>query len=282
MGAMLVWPVTALLGFLVCTGAVVALGVSSTARYEFERNAAALPQRSAAHSSGAHPAGRRVAGRPIDTAHGEARSRAVGAAGQARSRAVGSAVLPLPATVAAPRWWLVGESAQVLAGPFDDRFDADWAALADGLPAVSVFGARRADGSVAPRPCPEERAWLRELGEQLARLPEEWETLLTDTDPLTTLVVEVAAALVEAGLPLHDGAGDHPAGGVSLLPDPGRGVLVSWRPHDRLSRPSLGGATPGGSVQQLMSATVADVLPRLGFVVEPCDAGACVLVTALR
>jgi hypothetical protein len=271
MGAMLVWPVTALLGFLVCTGAVVALGVSSTARYEFERNAAALPQRSAAHSSGAHPAGRRVAGRPIDPAHG-----------QARSRAVGVAVRPVPATGAAPRWWLVGESAQVLAGPFDDRLDADWAALADGLPAVSVFGARRADGSVAPRPCPEERAWLRELGEQLARLPEEWETLLTDTDPLTTLVVEVAAALVEAGLPLHDGAGDHPAGGVSLLPEPGCGVLVSWRPHDRLSLRDLGGATAGAAVQQLMSATVADVLTRLGFVVEPCDAGACVLVTALR
>lgn len=271
MGAMLVWPVTALLGFLVCTGAVVALGVSSTARYEFERNAAALPQRSAAQSSGAHPAGRRVAGRPIGPAHG-----------QARSRAVGVAVRPVPATGAAPRWWLVGESAQVLAGPFDDRLDADWAALADGLPAVSVFGARRPDGSVAPRPCPEERAWLRELGEQLARLPEEWDTLLTDTDPLTTLVVEVAAALVEAGLPLHDGAGNQPAGGVSLFPEPGRGVLVSWRPHDRLSLRDLGGATAGAAVQELMSATVADVLTRLGFVVEPCDAGACVLVTALR
>src|SRR3954466_16186779 len=243
MGAMLVWPVTALLGFLVCTGAVVALGVSSTARYEFERNAAALPQRSAAHSSGAHPAGRRVAGRPIGPAHG-----------QARSRAVGVAVRPVPATGAAPRWWLVGESAQVLAGPFDDRLDADWAALADGLPAVSVFGARRADGSVAPRPCPEERAWLRELGEQLARLPEEWETLLTDTDPLTTLVVEVAAALVEAGLPLHDGAGDHPARGGSLPPAPGaHGVLASWRPHERLSLHQVRGAEADVAVQDVMN-----------------------------
>ena len=91
-----------------------------------------------------------------------------------------------------------------MAGPFADRIDADWAALSGGLEAESVHGIRRADGGVTSRPSPEERAFLGELGEQLDRLPHDWDDLLTDTDPLTTLVVEVAAALLEAGLPLHD------------------------------------------------------------------------------
>ena len=133
-------------------------------------------------------------------------------------------------------------TAQALAGPFADRIDADWAALADGLPAVSVYGARSADGHVAARPSPEERAWLAELGDQLDRLPTEWDELLSDTDPLTTLVVEVAAALVEAGLPLHDAPEDSPAGGVCLMPElAARGVVVSWR----AARPD-GPAAPAG------------------------------------
>ena len=120
----------------------------------------------------------------------------------------------------------------MVAGPFADRIDADWAALSGGLPAVSVHGIRRADGGVTSRPSPEERAFLGELGEQLDRLPHDWDDLLTDTDPLTTLVVEVAAALLEAGLPLHDDS----QGGVCLLPETGvGGVLVSWRAHDRMS-----------------------------------------------
>ena len=45
MGAMLVWPAVAVLGFCVFTAVVVVLGASSTARYEFERNGARQPQR---------------------------------------------------------------------------------------------------------------------------------------------------------------------------------------------------------------------------------------------
>jgi hypothetical protein len=182
-----------------------------------------------------------------------------------------------------PGWWLVGESAQVLAGPFVDRVDADWAALAGGLPALAVFGATCPDGTVALRPSPDERAWLKQLGDQLDRLPEDWDALLTDTDPLTTLVVEITAALVEAGLPLYDPARRDPAGGVSLLPDPFfRGVLVSWRPHDRMSLHAVRGGTAGAAVLHLMNATVADVLAQLGFVVEPDGATGRSLVTALR
>ena len=185
LGAMLVWPAAATLGFFVMTALVVVLGAGSTARYEFERNGASAPQPAPAGGPiGNHPAGRRA----------PAASRA--AAEQAAPQAVALAVRPAPAPAAAPAWWLVDESAQVLAGPFADRVDADWAALADGLAAVAVFGARRHDGGVTRRPSPEGRAWDAELGGQLDRLPRDWDDVLSDTDPLTTLVVEVVAAVV--------------------------------------------------------------------------------------
>jgi hypothetical protein len=271
MSAMLWWPTVTLLGFVLFTGVVVALGASSTARYEFERNAARAPQRSVAESKAAHPAGSSVPSRPAPASTGQA-------------QAVDVAVRPAIAPGANSGWWLVGESAELVAGPFADRIDAEWAALAQDLAAVAVFGARRPEGGVAPRPSPEDRAWLGELGEQLDRLPEDWDTLLSDTDPLTTLLVEVAAALVEAGLPLHDAADSgRPGGGVSLVPELGsRGVLVSWRAHDRMSLDQVRGAAADAAVQQLMGATLGGVLAELGFVVEPYGTGGSSLVTAIR
>lgn len=268
MGATMGWPAVAVLGFVLLTGVVVALGTSSTARYEFERNGARERQSPGAHRIGSHPAGSRAESRP-----------SAGADAQALPQAV--AVRPAPAAPAGPAWWLVDDEAVVLAGPFGDRIDADWAALAGELPAVSVFGARRADGTVAVRPSPEERAWLVDLGNQLDRLPVEWDELLTDTDPLTTLVVEVAAALVEAGLSLHDPDGSA-AGGVCLMPElAAQGIVVSWRAHERMSVHHARGGAAAATVRQSMNATIADVLANLGFVVEPFDASGSSLVTAL-
>jgi hypothetical protein len=271
MSAMLWWPAVTLLGFFLFTGVVVALGASSTARFEFERNAARAPQRSAAQSKAAHPAGSAPASRPVAMSNGSA-------------QAVDVAVRPRTTGGGDRGWWLVGASAEVLDGPFPDRIDAEWAALSQDLAAVAVFGARRTDGGVAPRPSPQDRAWLGELGNQLDRLPEDWDSLLSDTDPLTTLLVEVAAALVEAGLPLHDAADDgSPGGGVSLIPELGsQGVLVSWRAHDRMSLDQVRGETADAAVRQLMGATLAGVLAELGFVVEPYGAGGSSLVTAMR
>ncbi|RBY77636.1 hypothetical protein DQ238_14600 [Geodermatophilus sp. TF02-6] len=190
-------------------------------------------------------------------------------------------------------WWLAtelrgagatdGRAVRAMAGPFGDRVDADWAALAGGLPASAgaraVYGVRRPDGTLSPRTEPEERAWFAELGSQLDRLAEDWDVLVSDTDPTTTLVVEVAAALLEAGLPLHDCDGSGPAGGVCLVPDPAaRGILVSWRQHDRMSRQQVRGAAPDAAVQQAMNAAVADVLTHLGFAVEPLGSTGCHLV----
>jgi hypothetical protein len=276
MGATMVWPTVTLLGFFVFTAVVVALGTSSTARYEFERNGARQPQAAVVVSS-RHPAGRRAPGKPAAAAaDGQPQP-------QPQSQSVDLAVRPAPAPPAGgSAWWLVDDSARIVAGPFLDRIDADWAALSGELRALSVFGARRTDGVVALRPSPEERAWLGELGEQLDRLPPDWDELLSDTDPLTTLVVEIAATLVEAGLPLHDAAHGSPAGGICLVPDPGaQGVVVSWRSHDRMSLQQLRGAAADATVQQSMNAAVADVLANLGFVVEPFGATGSSLVTAL-
>jgi hypothetical protein len=271
MGATMGWPAAAVLGFVLLTGLVVLLGASSTARYEFERNGAGERQRADALASGTHPAGSRVA-RPAP-APGR----------QAQAAAVDVAVRPAPAPVTrTPGWWLVDDASQVLAGPFADRIDADWAAFADELPAVSVYGAQRADGTVAVRPSPEERAWLVDLGNQLDRLPAEWDELLDDTDPLTTLVVEVAAALIEAGLALHDPE-DPQAGGVCLMPEvTARGVLVSWRPHERMGLHHVRGGAAAATVRQSMNATISDVLANMGFVVEAFDGMGSALVTALR
>lgn len=271
-GATLGWPAVTVLGFLVLTCVVIALGTSSTARYEFEHNGAKDRQRAAARRHGSHPAGSRSG----------AAARAAGVP-QALPRSVDVAVRPSPATTGGPDWWLVDEAARVVGGPFPDRVDADWAALAEGLPAVSVHGIRRPDGAVAARPSPEERAFLGDLGDQLDRLPQDWDALLTDTDPLTTLVVEVAAAVIEAGLPLHDVSREDGAGGVCLVPETARGgVLVNWRAHDRMSVHETRGAVAHDAVSAVMNLAVADVLENLGFVVEPFGTTGTSLVTALR
>jgi hypothetical protein len=201
-----------------------------------------------------------------------------------QAQAVGVAVREAPPGGDTPGWWLVLEgSTQAVAGPYRDQVDAEWAAWTGGLVAEPRYGVLRADGDVVRRPSPEERAWLTELGDQLDRLPEEWDTLLTDTDPLTTLVVEVAAALVEAGLPLHDSPGQAPTGGVCLMPavDQG-GVLVSWRPHDRMSVHPKRGEDVDLDVRDVMNDAVAGVLERTGFVLHPFGDDGAHLVTAIR
>jgi hypothetical protein len=289
----ILWPTVALAGFLAVTALVVALAASSTARFEFERNLAheaAREQRRqpAHHGARRHPAGRRAAAPAAPAASAEPAPTAA---------AVG---LVAPAAPAAPAedaeqaptvgWWLTGPTGQVLAGPFADKVEADWAALAGAAdrPSCVVYGVRRADGELARRSSPQELAWLTELGAQLDRLGEDWDPLLSDSDALTTLVVEVTAALVEAGLPLHDcsaaGAAAAPAGGVCLTPDPtATGILVSWRQHDRMSVQQVRGGDADAAVQATMNAAVACVLAELDFDVEQFgDTGVCIVTAAGR
>jgi hypothetical protein len=172
-------------------------------------------------------------------------------------------------------WWLVGDAlpgpGRIVAGPFADRSDAQWAAASEHADAARpVYGIRRADGGLTRQPSPQDWAWLAHLGEQLDRLPEDWDAVLSDEDPLTTLVVEVTAALSEAGLPLYDDAGAaSEVGGACLIPEPDLGgIVVTWRQHDRMSVDQVHGVVADALVQQVMNRALADVLAARGFPVD--------------
>ncbi|WNV75142.1 hypothetical protein [Geodermatophilus sp. DSM 44513] len=232
------------LALLVLLGLIVWLGRTSTTRLEVERDHASAAREQQAQAAGraAHPAGQRAG------------------------------------------WWLVDGSA-VVAGPFPDRIEADWTALSAQLSdsVHRVYGVCGPTGGVARRQSPQEQAWLVELGRQLDRLTDDWDGLLTDSDTLTTLLVEVSAALLEAGLTLHDSTDDDAAGGVCLVPDPGgRGILVTWRQHDRISVDRVHGPELETAVQRTMSAAIAEVLTEMGFPVTPVGTSNCHLVTATQ
>lgn len=291
---MLLWPVMAAGGFLVLAALIIALGASSTAKYEFERNRVPAPRREEADATAVDAAPPARAGGDAST--GTSAAGAMSAVQTEQVTAVSLANHPAGKQRVAPdavaAWWLVDESGDqtgnpagtVLAGPFTDQVDADWAALSAGLSefANAVHGVQCADGGIVRRQSPEEKAWLAELGDQLDRLPEDWDELLTDDDALTTLVVEIAAALVEAGLPVHDCVGSDSAGGVCLTPGPHyAGVVVNWHQHDRMSAQYVRGAATTATVQETMNATVANLLTAMGFEVEPFGVG-CSLVTDIR
>jgi hypothetical protein len=296
---MLVWPAVAVLGFVVLAGLVIGLGRGSTARYEYERNrVASQPQPAMAGAVPARTAGGSVGGPDADGGRTSAPAAPAAEQQLPQRSAVGVATHPAGRRMAdrsaVAAWWLVDDSGdepdvRVVAGPFADRFEADWAALANGLSASTraVHGVQQPDGALIRRQSPQDRAWLAQLDDQLDRLSEDWDDLITDTDALTTLVVEVGAALVDAGLPLHDAAergpdGGGPAGGVCLTPHLGSsGVLVSWRQHDRMSVQQVRGAAADAAVQRTMTTAVADVLAELGFQLESLGSGTCFLVTAL-
>jgi hypothetical protein len=204
---------------------------------------------------------------------------------------VAAAVAPAVQSGPAVGWWLVvesedepGEGGTIVGGPFLDQVEADWAVLTSDLP-VSVrtrvvHGRRRADGALVPQSSPEERAWIAELEQQLDRLSEDWNELITDGDALTTLVVEVTAALLEVGLPLYDGQGGTGNGGVCLTPAPEhRGVLATWRQHDWMSVQRTRGPDADLAVSQTMNAAIAHVLSDMDFLVEPFGGTGCCLVT---
>jgi len=291
----IVWPVIAVVGFVVLAALVVALAQSSTAQYEFERNAvqgqrkqqqaqqaqvgtAVLATAGAVVGSGesaAHPANEvAVVAVVLQDQRTVQEGRTAGLAAHPAGKRV--------ADQGPVAWWLVAESeehpgGQVVAGPFADRIEAEWAGLAGtGEP---VHGVRRADGRVVRRQLPEERAWLSDLSDQLDRLPAEWDHDFADDDELVTLVVEVASALVESGLALHDCVGEETAGGVCLSPEPGRpGIVVSWHQHHRASSEGVRSAEAHDAVQAAMNLALAECLLQLGFEVEPFGDSGCSLV----
>jgi hypothetical protein len=182
-------------------------------------------------------------------------------------------------------WWLVEDPEEgaegplrAVAGPYRDELDASVAALQlDGSSGAvrALFAGRRDDGTLAGQPSPEERAWVQHLGSQLDLLARGWDDDLSDE--LVTLVVEVAAALSDAGLRLADEAGIE--GGVCLTPDAGQdGVVVGWQQHDRMSVGLVRGAAADAAVQRAMNDVLAEVLGLLGLPVEPFGDGTAHIV----
>jgi len=185
-------------------------------------------------------------------------------------------------------WWLVVDGdegpGRIVAGPFGDRADAVWAAGDLEPDAQPVYGYRRADGGLNRRPSPQEWSWLEHLAEQLDRLPDDWDTVISDDDPLTSLVVEVTAALAEAGLPMHDATGEgREHGGACLTPEPSLGgIVVTWRQHDRMSVDQLHGAAVAAAVQQAMNRALAEVLAARGISGDALTGGGLVVRPARR
>lgn len=182
-------------------------------------------------------------------------------------------------------WWLVVEqddgTRQVLAGPFPDRAEAAWATGADAQ-ARPLYGVRRPDGSLKRRPSPQDWTWLAHLQEQLDRMPEGWDAGLSEEDPLVTLLVEITAALAEAGLPLQESTGTGTAlGGACLTPEPALGgIVVTWRQHDRVSVDQVHGTAAHDAIAEVLNRAVADVLELRGFDVEAFGTGSGYVVRA--
>jgi len=189
--------------------------------------------------------------------------------------------------VAGSGWWLVDAHAVVVGGPFPTHVDAALSEVSSGVPTdavVSAYGVRRDDGTLARRFSPDDRAFLAHLSGQLDRLADDWDLLISDADPLTGLVCEIAAALAEAGLPLHDCSGrtsSKALGGVCLTPSPAQqAVIVSWAQHDRISLGRARGRLAEAVVQDVMTETVGEVLGAFGFLVERLGDAAAHLVWA--
>jgi hypothetical protein len=268
---MLFWPTVAVVGFVVSAAVVVLLARSSTTQYEFERNQVERQRQQAEVLAGVGAAATSGAPMPAVT----------GGSSTVPEAAVPAELAGLTAPPSdeglngrsAAAWWLVAEGAdqageQVVAGPFPDRIEAEWAGLASS--GQAVYGVRRADGQVVRRQLPEDRAWLSDLSDQLDRLPAEWDHDFADDDELVTLVVEVASALVESGLQLHDCVGEETAGGVCLSPEPGRpGIVVSWHQHQRASFERVREGSVRTAVHETMVLALAECLLQLGYAVEP-------------
>jgi hypothetical protein len=115
--------------------------------------------------------------------------------------------------------------------------------------------------------------------------------LLPANDPHARLARDVAEALTEAGLALHDCAPHHPRyrlGGVCLLPVPSRHnpdgqgrIAVSWTTHNLLALDWDRGREHQDT-QQAMNRALASVLKARGYQVRPFGTGGASLVIGRR
>jgi hypothetical protein len=130
-----------------------------------------------------------------------------------------------------------------------------------------------------------------ELADARARVGDGLGYPLSADDPYAPLASEVAEALTEAGLTLHNCAPHHPQyrlGGVCVLPIPSGhnpdgqgGIAVSWTTHNLLAMDWERGRERQGT-QETMNRALAGVLKALGYQVRPFGTGGASLVTEPR
>jgi hypothetical protein len=130
-----------------------------------------------------------------------------------------------------------------------------------------------------------------ELADARARLADGLGNLLPADDPYAPLASDVAEALTEAGLTLHNCGPHHPhyrLGGVCVLPIPSGhnpdgqgGIAVSWTTHNLLAMDWERGRERQGT-QEAMNRALAGVLKALGYKVQPFGTGGASLVTEPR
>lgn len=180
-----------------------------------------------------------------------------------------------------PAWWTTVYGT-VVAGPWADRSDAA-GARADDPEARAVYGCAQPDGTVAVRPSPDQLAWERHLCAHLDRMrDDDGGPVRALRDDVAGLAVQVAGALVAAGVPLAETGGGQACGGALVVParrTVPAGVAVGWVTHPYL--PALGAVGTGpGMLPDVMSYALASLLGTLGFRVERGKGTRAHLVTA--
>jgi hypothetical protein len=130
-----------------------------------------------------------------------------------------------------------------------------------------------------------------ELADARARLADGLGSPVRADDPYAPLASDVAEALTEAGLTLHNCAPHHPQyrlGGVCVMPIPSGhnpdgqgGIAVSWTTHNLLAMDWERGRERQGT-QEAMNRALAGVLKALGYQVRPFGTGGAYLVTESR
>jgi hypothetical protein len=131
----------------------------------------------------------------------------------------------------------------------------------------------------------------KELADARARVADGLGNPLPADDPYAPLASDVAEALTEAGLTLHNCGPRHPQyrlGGVCVLPIPSShnpdgqgGIAVLWTTHNLLAMDWERGRERQGT-QEAMNRALAGVLKALGYRVRPFGSGGASLVTEPR
>jgi hypothetical protein len=134
-------------------------------------------------------------------------------------------------------------------------------------------------------------AECEELADARARVADGLRHSLTADDPYAPLASDVAEALTEAGLTLHNcrpNDSQYRLGGVCVLPIPSShnpdgpgGIAVSWTTHNLLAMDWERGRERQGT-QDAMNHALAGVLKALGYKVRPFGTGGASLITEPR